>query len=109
MMSSTELVRQLTHHLGPTLVATLAGARDRQLSRQWGRADSPPPCEEALKRLQMAHRVWGLIAAVESGVTRAWFIGSNPRLDEAAPVMALRDGRIAEVWHAARAFVEDTA
>lgn len=102
-----ELVRQLNTHLGPTLVATLAGIRDRKLPHKWAKADGPTPRDEALERLQMAHRVWGLIAAAENeSIARAWFIGRDPRLDETAPVMALREGQIAEVWHAAKAFVD---
>lgn len=105
--STPELVRQLNSGLGPTLVATLAGVRDRKLPNKWAKADGPTPRDEALERLQMAHRVWGLIAAAENdSIARAWFIGRNPRLDETAPVMALREGRIAEVWHAAKAFVD---
>ncbi|BDH55674.1 hypothetical protein [Tsukamurella sp. PLM1] len=104
-----ELVRQLNSHLGPTLVATLAGVRDRKLPHKWAKIDGPSPRPEALERLQMAHRVWGLIATSESdSIARAWFIGLNPRLGEVAPIMALRAGDSAAVWHAARAFVSGT-
>jgi hypothetical protein len=58
----------------------------------------------------MAHRVWTLISVAENDyVARAWFIGANPRLGEVSPVMKLRDGALAEVMSAARAFVEGTA
>lgn len=108
-MDAHELVRQLNSHLGPTLVATLAGVRDRKLPHKWAKADGPIPRDEALARLQMAHRVWAKVSASENDtVARAWFIGANPRLGEVAPVMKLREGELSEVWNAAAAFVAGT-
>src|SRR5690606_26456760 len=109
-LDTPELVRRLISHLGTTAVATLAGVRDRTLPNKWKRADGPTPRLEALRRLQDAHRAWVLIATAESDHTaRAWFIGSNPMLDEDAPLIALRDDRRKEVLAAAQAFVAGTA
>jgi len=104
-----EMVRRLLNHLGPTAVALLSGAKDRKVAHGWARADGPTPRDEAQKRLQMAHRMWILIVSAENEhVTRAWFIGSNPRLGEQSPLIALREGALVEAWDAAVAFVDGT-
>jgi hypothetical protein len=102
-----ELVRQLNNHLGPTLVATLANVRDRKLPHKWAKDDGPEPRSDSYSKLLVAHRIWAMLSAAESdSVARAWFIGANPRLDEEAPVMCLRNGREQDVIGAAKAFVE---
>ena len=108
-MDTHELVRRLNSHLGPTLVATLAGGRDRKMPHRWAKPDGPMPRDEAIARLTMAHRVWQKVAGAESdSVARTWFIGANPRLGEVAPVMKLREGELGDVWNAAVAFVRGT-
>ncbi|MBF6171890.1 hypothetical protein [Nocardia blacklockiae] len=103
----SELARQLVQHLGPTLVALVAGVRDRKLPHKWAHADGPRPRDAALARLQVAHRCWILLATAESeDVARSWFIGANPRLGEESPAVAIREGRYAEVIAAAVAFVD---
>lgn len=105
-----EISRQLVSHLGPTLVAMLAGVKDSKLPHKWSKADGPEPRLEANKRLQAAHRVWNKVSQVETEhVARNWFIGANPRLNEESPVEVLREGRISEVVAAADAFVEGSA
>jgi hypothetical protein len=104
-LDSHELVRQLKSHLGPTLVAALANVRDPKLPNRWEKSDGPTPRSASLSRLQMAHRVWALISNSDSdSVARAWFIGANPRLGEVSPIIALREGLLAEVHDAAVAF-----
>jgi hypothetical protein len=102
-----EMVRQLNSHLGPTLVATLANVNDRKLPGKWAQPGGVEPRPESLRRLQAAHRCWTTVSMRESDhVARAWFIGANPRLEEVPPVVALREGRVAEVLNAAQSFVE---
>jgi hypothetical protein len=106
-LDTHELVRQLNSHLGPTLVATLAGVRDSKLPHKWAKAGGPVPRTESLARLQTAHRAWSLISNADSDtVARAWFIGINPRLGEESPVMALRENQLKAVISAAAAFVD---
>lgn len=101
-----ELVRQLNGHLGPTLVAALAGVRDSKLPHKWAKAGGPEPRPEPYARLLAAHRVWSAISNADNdSVARAWFIGANPRLGEESPIMALREGTIREVLAAAQAFI----
>lgn len=105
-----EITRQLNNHLGPSLVAVLAKTKDRRLPIKWAKPEGPQPRPESVKRLTYAHRVWTQIAGAESDhVARLWFIGANPRLEEVAPVTAIRDGRFGDVSAAANAFVEDAS
>ena len=106
-MDVHELVRQLTVHLGPTLVATLANVRSRQMPHKWAQADGPIPSPESHRRLMAAHRIWSAISEREGDDTaRAWFIGANPRLGEEAPSFVLRKGDLKEVLAAAQAFLD---
>ena len=106
-LSTHELVRQLVRHLGPTLVAALADVRDRKLPHKWAHSDGPVPRPESLRRLQAAHRAWTAISTADSeSVARNWFIGANPRLGEESPIMSLRQGDVAAVLAAAKAFVD---
>lgn len=103
-----ELVRRLNTHLGPTLVAALAGAKDRKLPHRWAKPDGVEPGPAFQKRLQLAHRAWLSIADAETEhVARAWFIGGNPFLDEDTPITAIREDRHREVIQAVRALLED--
>lgn len=102
-----ELVQELNAALGPTLVATLAGAKNRAQPHEWAKADGAVPRIAAWDRLQFAHQIWRQLEEVEgAGVARRWFIGGNPLLSEQSPVVAIRDDRHAEVRRAAQAFVD---
>jgi outer membrane phospholipase A len=108
-MDIHETVRQLTSHLGPTLVALLANVNDRKLPHKWSAADGPEPRDESKQRLMLAHRIWREISQSENDYTaRNWFIGANPRLGEKSPAESLREGHLAEVKAAADAFLEGT-
>ncbi|MFV1356212.1 hypothetical protein [Mycolicibacterium fortuitum] len=111
-MDTPELVRQLNSHLGPTLVAFLAGVRDKKLPHKWAKVDGPTPRDEALARLLMAHRVWAKVSTAENdSIARTWFIGANPRLGEVSPAAKLRTAgtnELTEVWDAAAAFAAGT-
>lgn len=108
-LPSSELARQLTQHLGATVVAVLANVRDKKLPYKWSLEGGPTPRTEALQRLQVGHRAWVAVATAEGEDTaRAWFIGANPRLDETPPFMAIREGRFQAVMSAAAAFVDGT-
>ena len=107
--TTPELTQHLIDHLGPTLVAVLAGVRDRTLPPQWTHTDGPTPDPETETRLRAAHDTWTLLNNAEGDDTaRAWFIGMNPILNDQAPVLALRDGNTAAVLAAAQAFTAGT-
>jgi len=103
-----EVARQLVSHLGPTLVAALAGATAKGQAIEWAMPDGPEPPPDAARRLELAHRVWTEVAASEGDdVTRAWFLGYNPLLGDHVPLTAILDDRATEVMAAVRAFLED--
>jgi len=104
-----ETTAQLVGHLGMTAVSFLAGAKDRKQSVRWAKADGSVPRDPAQQRLMLAHRIWSAISTIEDAyVARNWFIGTNPRLGDHSPIEALRDGDLAGVAAAARAFIDRT-
>ncbi|MCM3688295.1 hypothetical protein [Kocuria rosea] len=103
-----EVVRDLTGHLGPTLVTVMAGNQDPGIVVQWAGDDGLTPDPPAESKLRLVHRVWtGLSAAEGDEVARLWFLGTNPWLNGISPVEAIAQGRAQAVLGAARAMIED--
>jgi len=103
-----EITRRLIATLGPTLVATLAGSKDRKALLEWAKFDGSQPNPESLPRLACAYETWRKVAEAEGEqVARLWFIGGNPWLGESTPVTAIREDRLEEVGYAAQALVDD--
>ncbi len=106
-MDIHDIVRELNGALGPTLVATLAGSKDRKLPIRWAKEDGPEPRADASRRLTFAHRQWNVLAAADGEhVARQWFIGSNPLLEEDTPLTAIREDRHTAVASAVKSFVD---
>jgi hypothetical protein len=104
-----EIVRRLNAALGPTLVAGLAGAKDKRISHKWAREDGPEPNAAAIRRLIDGYRAWTEISQAHGEhVARLWFIGSNPWLSEDSPVEALMEDRFKEVRAAVQAMIEES-
>ncbi|MEB0265077.1 TA system antitoxin ParD family protein [Cryobacterium sp. 10I5] len=107
--SIREITRRLNAALGETLVAALAYSNDPQASHGWATEGGLLPPRGAITRLAFAYEQWQKIAAAEGEqVARLWFVGANPRLDNDAPVNAIREGLLEEVDHAAQALVDDS-
>ena len=107
-MDIHEMTRQLNAHLGPTIVAALAGAKDKGQAIRWARPDGPEPRPDVVARLQLAHRAWTHLAVAENEhIARAWFLGGNPFLGEDTPVTAIREDRRKQVMDAVAALLED--
>ncbi len=103
-----EIVRRLNAALGATLVAALAGSKDRRISYKWAQQDGPNPNPAAVKRLQFAYAQWILVSEAEGEhVARMWFIGANPWLDHDSPIDTIRDDKFRETAGAAAAMVDD--
>ncbi|MGM7679487.1 hypothetical protein [Microbacterium sp. A94] len=106
VVSSNQLVRDLTDSLGPTLVAALAGVGRAEVN-EWAAGPGTEPSVEIQRRLTVAHEVWADVSESDgASVARGWFIGGNPWLYEQTPVSAIREDRHAEVRRAAVAFVD---
>lgn len=103
-ISQTDLVAALTTKLGPKLTAFIAD-RDPSTISRWKSGESAAG-EDALVPLRVAYQVIRLLENAEADPTiRAWFMGTNPQLDDLSPAEALVEGRNRETLAAARAFL----
>ena len=98
-----DLVEALISKLGAKVVAFMAN-RDTSTISRWKSGVTAE--ETALQPLRIAFQVVKLLESVEADATiRAWFLGSNPQLDDLSPAEALRERLNRETLAAARAFV----
>jgi hypothetical protein len=103
-VSQTDLVAALNQKLGPQLVAFIVDRTVSTISR-W-KTGSVDAGEAALLPLRLAYQVIRLLENAEADATiRAWFMGTNPQLDDMSPAEALREGLNRETMAAARAFL----
>lgn len=108
LMDIHQVVKELNDALGPTLVAALAGIKDRKQPIRWARPDGPEPSRQYVGRLLLAHSEWLRVAGKDGDhVARSFFIGGNPTLGEDTPLTAIREDRNAEVVAAVDVFLED--
>lgn len=107
-----EVAGWLQEHLGQQLTAYLAGLRDANVVGRWRRGN--PPRATAEFRMRTAYTAARmLVDAFGVKTTRAWFLGSNSRLDDEAPAWLLRHagdpGDVRFLVPAARAFAGSEA
>jgi hypothetical protein len=95
----------LQSELGQRLVAYVTGTRTPKVVGRW--AQGVEPRDDARQRLRDLYRtVLILEEAYTPDTVRAWLEGSNPDLDNQAPVEILRTGDQApRVFEAAASFV----
>lgn len=103
----SQMVAQLNSGLGATLVALLANTNERKQPARWAERTSVPrmPAE---RRIRAAYEAWLLLSENESpGVARAWFIGTNPLLEDRSPIEVLRESEhnVGQVVGAAAQFL----
>jgi hypothetical protein len=97
----------LQDQLGQQLTAYLAGLRDPKVVGKWRKGNaSRPAAEFRCRTAYSAARM--LVDAYGANTARAWFLGSNSRLDDEAPAWLLRHadepGDVRFLVPAARAF-----
>lgn len=103
-IGQADLVAALNKKLGPKLVAFIADRNPTTIAR-WEKGPTVAS-EEALRPLRVAYQIIKLLERKEADATiRAWFMGMNPQLEDAAPAEAIRDGDYRETIAAARAFM----
>ncbi len=84
-----EVIQQLVDLLGATTVAGLGGVKETRAVQQWASGDREPQRPHVLRfALQLALMMSTLS---NRDMARAWFHGSNPHLDDQAPMFLLRD------------------
>lgn len=99
-----DLVAALEEKLGARLLAFIVDRSQSTISR-W-KSESTEAGEASLLPLRVAYQVVRLLENAEADVTiRAWFLGSNPQLDDLSPAEALREGMNRETMAAARAYL----
>lgn len=103
-ISQQDLVAALTQKLGAKLVAYIVDRDTSTISRwQSGKTEAG---EAALLPLRVSYQVIQLLERHEADATiRAWFMGTNPQLDDLSPIEAVREGLNRELMAAARAFL----
>ncbi len=103
VVNQRDLVEALTSKLGTKLVAFIVDRDVSTISRWKGGKEAG---EAALLPLRIAYQVVQMLERHEADPTiRAWFMGSNPQLDDMSPAEALHDGLNRETLAAARAFL----
>jgi hypothetical protein len=104
----TKIAAYLQSALGQKLVAYLAGINDPKMVGRWstGRVQPRDAVNLRLREAYKATRM--LVEAYDATTAKAWWVGTNTRLDDHAPAAALRNAQDPEaarfVAPAARAF-----
>ncbi len=104
-----KIVAELRDLLGSKLSAYLGSVKETRAVSQWVDGEREPS-EGVRLRLRLALQVALMVAEADGpAVTRAWFQGLNPQLEDRSPARLLREGDLDEVGPqvlgAARAFV----
>lgn len=101
------VVREMNAILGASLVASLAGTRNRTIAYRWASPDGPEPANATQTRLFAAFRICRALGAeLPSRTVRVWFISPNPMLDERTPAEAIAGNDVRDALAAATAFLE---
>jgi hypothetical protein len=100
-----EVVRLLVDMLGLSLVAVIGGVSETRAVQQWMTGREPQRPHVLRFALQLALMI---TEAGDGSVARAWFQGSNPRLDDRSPGVMLHTLPLEQIqaplMAAARAF-----
>jgi hypothetical protein len=103
-----QVVSELVGILGATTVAVIGGVMETRAVHQWTLGRAPQRQHVLRFALQIARMIGSVEDNYES--VRAWFQGSNPRLNDGIPALMLRDERLeniqAGLMQAARAFAD---
>ena len=95
--SLPEVVESLRLILGARLCAYIGAVKETRAVNEWA-AGVRSPSEQTQRRLRLALQIAQTVADVDGpDVTRAWFQGLNPQLNDQSPARLLREGDIDEV------------
>jgi hypothetical protein len=88
------IVEELAGLLGATTVAVIGNVQETRAVQQWIDGREPQRAHTLRFALQIATM---LAKRSDREVARAWFHGSNPRLNDQAPMFLLRDEPLHEI------------
>ena len=105
VLEPSQIASELQDALGQKLVAYATGVRSPKLVGRW--ATGTNPRDEAEKRLRELYRVYYMLHQHEhgDGTIRAFLAGSNPDLQDQAPIEVIREGHGVDAFRAAEAFI----
>jgi hypothetical protein len=89
-----DVVSELVDLLGTTTVATIGGVGETRAVTEWLTTRAPQRPNVLRFALQIATMI---AASTDQELARAWFHGSNPRLDDAVPAIMLRDLPLSDI------------
>lgn len=96
----TNLAQQLQEMLGQRLTAYAVNIKDPKSIGKYARGEGKPR-QESARRLRELFQICRVLDE-EADVVRAWMIGSNPLLDDRAPIEVLREGALHPVIRTAQ-------
>jgi|SRR6266498_1135504 len=95
--SFPEVARTLRDILGAKLCAYLGSVKETRAVNEWADGTREPSAATQ-QRLRLALQIALAIAGADGAdVTRAWFQGLNPQLDDRSPARLLREGDLDEI------------
>ncbi len=95
--SFPEVARTLRDILGAKLCAYLGSVKETRAVNEWADGTREPSAATQ-QRLRLALQIALAIADADGAdVTRAWFQGLNPQLDDRSPARLLREGDLDEI------------
>jgi hypothetical protein len=97
-----EIAKFLQDHLGQKMTAYLSGVRDPKMVSHWIAGHNIPRDEPQLRLREGYQAARLLVDAYGDETAKAWFFGSNTRLDDQAPAFVLRHARS---WEELRSIV----
>lgn len=96
------VAQKLQETLGQRLTAFAVGARDPKAIGKYASGRQKPRDETALRLRDLYVVVQILLARETAETVRAWMIGSNPLLEDRAPIELLHEEAVESVSRAAR-------
>jgi hypothetical protein len=89
-----DVVRELVDVLGATMVAAIGGVSETRAVKQW-MTDREPQRPHVLRfALQLA---WVICEKGDRDTARAWFQAINPHLNDAVPLLLLRERPLTDI------------
>ena len=107
-MGVDEIAAYLQRELGQKLTAYLADVTDPKMVGRWAAGKAVPRDDRAMRLREAFKATRMIVEAFGTTTAKAWWVGSNTRLDDEAPAAVVRQGEDPQalrfVVPAARAF-----